>query len=130
MPMSAVSVPVEVTLRGKVGSFAGEYARGKISSALAVARQPVLYAHVVLDWTHNPAVERPAVAEVSVDVNGTPLRAKAEAPTMQEAVDELADRVRHQLVQLRELARTRHRRAGTASEHEWRHGDASRTQHE
>lgn len=120
------SVPVEVTLRGNVGSYAGEYARDKISAALAVAHEPVLLARVVLDWRHDPALERPATAEVSVDLNGTPLRAKAAAPTMQEAVDELEHRLRRQLVQLQKRERDRHRWTATASEHEWRHGDLPR----
>ncbi len=126
MSMPEQSVPIEVTLRGNVGSFAGGYARDKVSHALAVAHGPVLHTHVVLDWRHDPALERPAVAEVGTDVNGTRLRAKASAPTMREAVDELEHRLRHQLVHVQERERTLHRPTGTAAEHEWRHGDLPR----
>ncbi|WP_056927407.1 ribosome hibernation promotion factor [Nocardioides sp. Soil805] len=120
------SVRVEVTTRGNVGSFAGDYARERVSSALAVAHGPVLHAHVVLDWRHDPALERPAVAEAGADVDGTRLRAKASAPTMREAVDELEHRLRRRLVQLHERERTLHRATRTAAEHEWRHGDLPR----
>ena len=41
MSTSARPVPIEVTLRGNVGTFAGEYARDKVSTALSYARTPV-----------------------------------------------------------------------------------------
>ena len=126
MSVTPQSVPVEVTLRGNVGDLAGDYARDKISRALDVAHEPVLYAHVVLDWTHNPAMERHALAEVTVDVNGTAVRAKTTAPTMNEAVDDLELRLRRQLVHLQDRGRTRHRWTGIAEEREWRHGDLPR----
>ena len=126
MSATAGSVPVEVTLRGNVGSGAGVYARTKVASALSVADRPVLNVHVVLDWRHDPAVERHAVAKATADVDGAMIRARAVAPTMTEAVDELEYRLRRRLVQLQERARTRHRWTGVASEHEWRHGDLPR----
>lgn len=126
MSVSAESVPVEVTLRGGVGRGAGVYARTKVLNALSVAHGPVLHAHVVLDRRHDPAVERHATAEATINVNGTTVRAQAAAPTMSEAIDELESRLRHQLVQLQERSRTRHRWTGVASEHEWRHGDIPR----
>jgi ribosomal subunit interface protein len=102
---------VEVTLRGNVGEFAGSYARSKVVGALEAAHQPVLHAHVVLDWTHDPARPHPAVAEATVDVNGTTVRARTTAPTMNEAVDALADRLRRRLVQLRDRRLTARRSA-------------------
>ena len=126
MSVTAEPVPVDVTLRGNVGEFAGEYAREKVAGALEVAPAPVLHAHVVLDWTHDPGMPRPARAEATVDVNGTAVRARTSAPTMNEAVDELEARLRRQLVQLRDRARTRHRWTGIATETEWRHGDLPR----
>jgi ribosomal subunit interface protein len=126
MSMTAESMPIQVTLRGNVGDFSGEYARDKIASALAVAHGPVLFVHVVLDWTHDPAMVRHALAEVTVDVNGTTVRSKTTAPTMNEAVDDLEDRLRRQLVQLQDRVRTRHRWTGIAEDQEWRHGDLPR----
>ena len=126
MSVTADRVPVEVTLRGNVGGFAGDYARSKVAAALEVSPAPVLHAHVVLDWTHDPGMQRPALAEVTADVNGTAVRARTAAPTMNEAVDELESRLRRQLVRLRDRARTRHRWTGIAAESEWRHGDLPR----
>lgn len=126
MSVTAEPVPVEVTLRGNVGDFAGDYARDKVEGALEIAPAPVLYAHAVLDWNHDPGRERPALAEATVDVNGTIVRAHTSAPTMTEAVDELEARLRRQLVQLQDRGRTRHRWTGIATETEWRHGDLPR----
>ena len=124
--MTARPVPVEVTLRGNVGDFAGDYARDKVAHALTVAHEPVLHAHVVLDWRHDPGMERRALVKATVDVNGTTVHAKTTASTMNEAVDELESRLRRQLVHLQERSRTRHRWTGIAQEQEWRHGDLPR----
>lgn len=109
MSVSAGSIPVQVTLRGNVGPGAGEYAQSKVQAALSTAGNPVLQASVVLDWRPNPAVEKPALVEASVNVNGTMIRAKSSAPTMPEAVDDLEDKLRRQVVQLHERARERRR---------------------
>lgn len=119
-------VPVAVTLRGNVGEYAGKYARDKITTALRVAHGPVLAAHVVLDWRHNPAAENNAIAEASTNVDGLMVRAKTAAPTMPEAVDDLEYRLRRQLAQLQDRNRTQHRRTTIPATHEWRHGDLPR----
>ncbi len=126
MSVTATPVPVEVTSRGNVGEFAGAYARDKVAQALAVAHEPVLHAHVVLDWRHDPRMEQHALVKATVDVNGTTVHAKTTASTMNEAVDELESRLRRQLVHLQERSRTRHRWTGIANEQEWRHGDLPR----
>ncbi|GAB3789777.1 ribosome hibernation promotion factor [Nocardioides ungokensis] len=126
MSVSAESVPVEVTLRGHVGSHARDYARDKVAAALVGERPSRLHAHVVLERRADPAVTRSNRAEVTADVGGAVLRAHAVAASMGEAVDEMESRLRRQLVQLRDRTRTRHRWTGIAGEHEWRHGDLPR----
>ncbi|HWJ83274.1 MAG TPA: HPF/RaiA family ribosome-associated protein [Nocardioides sp.] len=126
MSTTTKPIQVEVTLRGNVGSGAGDYARTKIAKALGVAQGPVLSAYVVLDWRHDPAILVHAVAEASADVDGHVVRARTAAPSMVEAVDELESRLRGQLVQLADRNRTRHRWTGVAAAHEWRHGDLVR----
>ena len=126
MSITADSLPIEVTLRGNVGDFAGDYARDKIAAALEVTHEPVLRGHVVLDFSHDPGLERQALAAVTVDVNGTTIRAKTSARTMNEAVDDLEYRLRRQLVQLKDRSRTRHRWTGIAEQSEWRRGDLPR----
>ncbi|MFI5626011.1 sigma 54 modulation/S30EA ribosomal C-terminal domain-containing protein [Nocardioides sp. NPDC051685] len=126
MALTKEPIPVAVTLRGNVGEYAGEYARSKISTALGVAHGPVLTAHVVLDWRHNPAAENHAIAEASANVDGLMVRAKTAASTMPEAVDDLESRLHRQLAQLQDRIRTRHRRTRIPAEHQWRHGDLPR----
>ncbi|GAA2157777.1 HPF/RaiA family ribosome-associated protein [Pedococcus bigeumensis] len=126
MSVTTRSVPVQVTRRGNVGSGTVPYARKKIQRALGLGREPMTHAHVVLEWRRDPAIERPALAEATVDVDGTIVRATSVAPTMVEAVDDLEGRLRRQLVQLEGRTRTRHRWTALASEHEWRHGDLPR----
>jgi ribosome-associated translation inhibitor RaiA len=126
MTISTSSIPVQVTRRGNVGSGTVPYVRRKVRRALGVGREPVRYARVVLDWRRDPAIERPALAEATVDVDGTIVRATSIAPTMLEAVDDLEERLRRQLVHLEDRTRTRHRWTAVATEHEWRHGDLPR----
>lgn len=126
MRIGAEQMLVEVTLRGNVTRGAGEYAWAKVAKSLTVARWPVLAAHVVLAWRHDPAVVNQALAEVSADINGTVIRAKTSTPTMPEAVDDLQNRLRRQLVQLQDRNRRRHCWTSHASAQQWRHGDLPR----
>lgn len=116
-------VTVEVTVRGEVAEQAVPYARTKVAHVVEKAHEPVLAAHVVLTAAPDPAVQRWARAEASLDLNGTPLRAHATASDMLGAVDLLEGKLQKNLGQHDSRTRTRHRWIGVASEHEWRHGD-------
>ncbi len=121
---SAPAPEVQVTVRGgEVPVDSRDYAAEKIGHVAAYSARPVLYAHVVLEVVADPARTRPALAEATLDVNGTPLRAHVAAAGMHEAVDLLEGRLRRQLVQLEGRVQNRHHRTGVAGEHEWRHGD-------
>jgi ribosomal subunit interface protein len=110
MVLEAGEVPVEVTLRGNIGDGVSAYAREKVQHALRATQGPVLRAHMVLDWSHDPAVEHRAVAEVSALVDGLGISATATAPTMVEAIDAAEAKLRRQLVHQRDRRRTRRRR--------------------
>jgi ribosome-associated translation inhibitor RaiA len=71
-----------------------DYAREKVAAALRRTSEPVLYARVWIDRAPDPAVARPAEAGVEVDLNGTVLRARADAATQVEAIDLMQDRLR------------------------------------
>lgn len=69
----------------------------------------------------DPTVQRPAIAQVTADLNGRPLRAQAEGRIMHEAVDHACDRLRVQLMRA-----TRHWEAirggrPVPTPGEWRH---------
>jgi ribosomal subunit interface protein len=115
---------VQVSVRqGHVSPQTQEYAAEKIGHVAAYSHEPVLFAHVVLQRAPDPARQRPAMAEATLDVNGTPVRAHVAAEHMWEAVDLLEERLRRRLVQLEDRVRTRHNWIGLAGDHEWRHGD-------
>jgi hypothetical protein len=69
-------------------------ARESITRALAHAPRPVLYAKVTLSVLHDPAVPRPNLASVRIDLNGAPVNAHAAAASMPEAISLAANRLR------------------------------------
>ncbi len=126
MSTATESLPVQTVVRGEVRRAERQYAEDKVRHASRHAPGVVRSARIVLEHRPDPAVDRPAKAEATVDVDGTPVRAQALARTMREAVDMLAGRLDRRLVQVAERRRTRHRWVAAASEHEWRHGDQPR----
>ncbi|WP_247612001.1 sigma 54 modulation/S30EA ribosomal C-terminal domain-containing protein [Actinomadura latina] len=81
-------------VRGDVPERFAEAAREKVAAAFRQAPEPVLFARVKLATAPDPAVERPAMAQANVDVNGRLVRVHAAAATMQEAIDLLPDLLR------------------------------------
>ncbi|TCC21616.1 ribosome hibernation promotion factor [Kribbella sindirgiensis] len=124
MTTQPTTIPIQYTARGTVPRADADYALRRIEHVLAKASGRVLHVRVTLTHEPNPALEHPARAQVSIDVNGTPIRARVDATELREAADLVVDRLQRQLVQLRERTRTRHRWLAVATEHEWRHGDA------
>jgi len=90
-------VQVQAETRGAVPEGAVGFAVHRVGSLLKVASEPVLFARVKLIMTADPAVERPAIAQVSADLNGRLLRAQAAGRTMREAVEHACDRLRVRL---------------------------------
>lgn len=95
-------IDVEVTTHGDFPGIA-EYARTKIGGLARIVHRPILRARVRLTRSHDPAVERPVVAQGNLDVQGRPVRAQVEADTAQEAIDKLESRLRRRLEHLAEL---------------------------
>jgi ribosomal subunit interface protein len=91
-----------------------------------LARDQVLFAEVELTVEPNPAQERPAVAEATLDVNGRPVRAHVAGQEMFEAIDLLESRLARRLKRYEEKVhrqgRERHR-TGMHEDGTWRHGD-------
>lgn len=119
---SADLVPVHT--RGVVTSDEARYAQTRINAVLHYARDPVLFVRVKLTRLADPALARPAVAQVNLDLNGRLIRAQVARPTMQEAADELHDRLRDRLQ--RAAGDWEAIRGGRPSDeqHEWRHTNA------
>jgi hypothetical protein len=92
----------EVVVRGDVPAGAAEAAAAKLRAACASAPRPVLFARIALTMAPDPALERPADVKASVDVSGRHVRAHVAAPTMVEAIDRMADRIRRGVHALQE----------------------------
>lgn len=119
---------VRVVARGDVGERAKRRAREQVAHVTHVLDDVILFARVKLTLTNDPGNPRPALAQVMLDVNGQPVRAVADGPSVLEAVDLMCVRLRRQLeyVTDRRLAR-RTRGPVSPGPHEWRHGDLPTT---
>jgi hypothetical protein len=111
---------VDVTTRGQLPG-AAEYARDKIGGLGRLTHEPVLYARVKLTRHPDPAVERPVIAQASLDVNGRLVRVQVEDATARDAIDRLESRLRHRLERIAEHWEARRGKAPAAGPHEWRH---------
>lgn len=89
-------VTIRIDLAAGVPGEATDYARAKVAAIAKYAPADIAYARVRLS-TDGP---RLLVAHASLDVNGTPVNAEASAETYQEAVDELHDKLQHQLAHM------------------------------
>lgn len=120
MPV-AETAQIRVETHGKVPPWAVGLATGKVRSVIRIAAEPVLSVRVMLAVAPDPAVPRPAVAQVTVDLNGRVIRAQAAEMTMRTAVEQMAARLR---VRLGRAARNWAALRGTTvagEAGEWRH---------
>jgi ribosome-associated translation inhibitor RaiA len=111
---------VEVTTHGQLPG-AAEYARDKIGGLGRLTHRPVLHARVKLTKHHDPAVERPVLAQANLDVDGRLVRAQVEGVTASEAIDRLESRLRHRLERIAEHWEARRGKTPASGPHEWRH---------
>ena len=91
------SLQIRTETRGAVPEGAVGFAVQQIKSLLRIASEPVLSARVELMMAADPAVERPATAEVNIDLNGRLVRGQAAGDTMRQATEHACDRLRIRL---------------------------------
>ena len=115
--------PMTVMTRGEVPDESVAYATRRLGSLIGHIAEPVLLARVKLTHAPHRALGRPAIAEVTVDINGEIVRAQLGANSIDEAIDLLTARLRGRL-EHRASRRLRHRPASSPPG-EWRHGDPS-----
>jgi ribosome-associated translation inhibitor RaiA len=94
---TAQTLQVRTEARGAVPPGSMDLAVEKVRAALRHAGEPVLSARVRLTISADPAVERPAIAQVNLDLNGRLIRAQADAESMREAIDRLVGRLKIRL---------------------------------
>lgn len=119
-----VEPALEVVARGAPAEAATGYAERKLRRVMKVVDEPILHARVKLTVAPDPAVERPALAQATLDVNGRLVRAHVAGHTMHEAVDLLEQRLRGRFERRAERARALHRRPAGIEPGEWRHAQA------
>jgi hypothetical protein len=116
-------VSMAVVTQGDVDQEAVAYAVGRIGMVMSRIADPVLFARLRLTQAGDPARDRPSIAQVTLDIDGDPVRAQVAAHGMREATDllerRLSDRLAHRAAH-GEALRTR---GGTPEPGEWRHGD-------
>ena len=87
---------VVVELDGPIADGARTYARDKIAPLARYAPEPTEFAHVRLFKTG----PRTFAVHANLDVNGTPVYAKNEAVTVEQAVDAVQDQLHSQLLKM------------------------------
>jgi len=102
-------VPIEVVALDAPARRACGYAARRMRGVLEKEPRRVLHARVTLAVAPDPAVARPCRVHATVDVDGRPVQARAAAPTLPEAIDAAAARLRTQLVRLDQRRRRRRR---------------------
>ena len=115
------TLQVQTHAHGAVPEDAMDLAVLRVRAVLRLAAEPVLFARIKLTMAADPAVERPAIAQANVDMNGRPLRAQAAAETMRDAIEMLSDKLR---IQLERAARNWAKLRGSqpvSEPGEWRH---------
>jgi len=90
-------INIEVTARGNVTQRDRAEARRKLDRLEGFTKGPILGARVVLIQEPNPRIALPARAEAEINLQGRLVRARAAAPSMQAAVDDMAERLQRQL---------------------------------
>lgn len=130
--MSEIGDPVHdvvVQTRGEVSATERAYAKEKVTRVQSFAPGPVLFARVELSLHADPARERPAFAKAELDVDGRLVRAHIAASTMFEAIDLLEARLRERMERFAHTPEAKRLRLRDRGEHEWRHGDPTRSTH-
>jgi ribosome-associated translation inhibitor RaiA len=91
------TLQVQTHTQGAVPEREVRLAVQRVTALLRVASEPVLFARVKLTMHADPAVQRPAIAQVNVDLNGRLIRAQAADETLTAAIEHVCDRLRIRL---------------------------------
>lgn len=114
-------VAVHVVTKGTVSDDNQAYAEKRIEQVIANIGSETRYARTKLSQAQNPAAGNPAMAECTLDLDGSLIRAHAAAPTMTEAIDLMVSRLHNKMDHRRD--RERHKATGLVPPiGEWRQG--------
>jgi len=108
---------------GDIGEDDKHYASDRILALADALEEPIFFARVKLGREADPARARRATAQVTLDVNGDPLRAHVAAHTLHEAIDLVQQRLRDRIEHRAEHRAAARHFAEPPEPGEWRHGD-------
>ena len=100
-------LPVKAEVRGAVPEEALDLAVERVRALSHIAGGDVQFAQVKLTVARNPAVVRPAVAQVTLRARGRVIRVSAVGATLREAIADVSDRLRSRLEHTGPRRRTR-----------------------
>lgn len=112
---------VQVHAAGALLSADVDYARTKLVSVTRYTTHPILLLRIKLTRLPDPALARPIVVQVNVDLDGTLVRVQVARETVREAVDEAHDRLRDRLERTARHWEAIRGSRPTNEPHEWRH---------
>ncbi|MFE9104361.1 hypothetical protein [Actinomadura geliboluensis] len=106
---------IEITTLRDVPQSDVQHIREVVARVLAHAPRPVLYAKATLNVLPDPAVPRPYLVSLRVDLNGLPVNAYASATSMSEAGSLAAARLRARMQHVTRYWTTRRKGDRTAA---------------
>lgn len=96
--MSGTStLQIQTMTRGAVPEGMVGFAVQRVGPLVRAASEPVLFARVKPTMSADPAVQRPAIAQLTADLNGRLLQGQAAGETMRAAIEHACDRLRIRL---------------------------------
>ncbi len=119
--MDVQELEVQVVTQGEITDAAKQYATDKVTQLTRYTNRPILFAQVKLTLGVNPRLERPALAEATLNMNGLMVRAHVASHDVMAAIDLLDDRLRRRLDRFTHRSDPKQQRPPTDGE--WRHGD-------
>lgn len=123
VPVAGGAVEISVSTGYGADQDDVAYALDQLEPLLHRLGAPVLFARLKLSLAPDPARARPAMAQLSLDLNGEVVRAQVAAQQMREAVDLLVRRMSDRLEHRAQRREALHQRGNGGEPGEWRHGD-------
>lgn len=114
---------VALKLGDGVGPADRTYAEDVIGKLVAKASRPVIFARMKLHIDETRPRDEHALAQGTLDMSGTLIRAESAAPTIPEAVDALATRLERRMRRIAERREASNQRPPSTPDGQWRSGD-------
>jgi hypothetical protein len=114
--------PRTIVIRGDVSPDDAADARRRIDEVVDSIPEPVWFVRLALRLADGE-LQQPATAQVTLDVDGDLVRARASAATVFDAVILVQRRLRDRLEHRARRRQTLHHASGLPAPGEWRHGD-------